>query len=404
MATKAPVKKSRVTKKQVIAHRVNAKKDHSPIWEGTETMTAEEFGRHWRISMSYYRLEFSGKDLKPKVIDWMGKVGYDKDTIKAFKETKDHRCNSTMGGVAACLLRGMPEVRADWNEGRNSADWLKASIKKAIEEGALDKIEADALEAKLAPKAEVYVPTIQERLRDTAGAMSEELDIAIDDFSKDPDAFDPKAFKIPNLLRGKGAKAAHARLIKQYYLPAHNELLELASGQADEQLKEGYSHLPRKNVKKLIEFYEAIMTACDQLAVEAKALKKPRAKKIVPAEKIVAKLKYLKADDSLGISSVSPTTIIGAQYMFVYNAKARKIGMYIASTSEGFGVKGTSITNFTEKSTQKTVRKPAEQLKAFKDMNTQKRMQTYFEKDIKTTEVKLNGRFNEDTVILKVYK
>jgi hypothetical protein len=404
MATKAPVKKSRVTKKQVIAHRQNAKKDHSPIWDGFETMTADQFNLHFRRSMEYYRLEFSGKDLKPKVIDWMSKTGYDKDTIKAFKETKDHRCNSTMGGLAACLLRGMPEVRADWNSGRNSADWLRASIKNAIEEGGLDKTEAEALEAKLAPKVEVYVPTIQERLRDTAGAMSEELDIAIDDFSRDPDAFDPKAFKIPNLLRGKGAKAAHARLIKQYYIPAHTELLELASGQADEQLKEGYSHLPRKNVKKLIEFYEAIMTACDQLAVEAKALKKPRAKKIVPAEKIVAKLKYLKADDSLGISSVSPTTIIGAQYMFIYNAKARKIGMYIAGNSEGFGVKGTTITNFTDKSTQKTVRKPAEQLKAFKDLNTQKRCQTWFEKDVKTTEVKLNGRFNEDTVILKVYK
>jgi len=404
MATKAPVKKSRVTKQQVIAHRANSKKDHSPVWEETDKLTAGQFLRHWHIAMEYYRMEFNGKDLKPKVIDWMGKVGYDKEDIKAFKDTKDHRCNTTMGAIAACLLRGMPDVRADFNEGRSTAEWLRKSIKTATEEGALDKELADALEAKLSPKVEVYVPTIQDRLRDTAGAMSEELDIAIDDFCKDPDAFDPKAFKIPNLLRGKGAKAAHARLIKQYFLPAHTELLELASGQADEQLKEGYSHLPRKNVKKLIEFYEAIMTACDQLAVEAKALKKPRAKKIVPAEKIVAKLKYQKADDSLGISSVSPTTIIGAQYMFVYNTKTRKIGMYIAGNSEGFGVKGTSITNFTDKSTQKTVRKPAEQLKAFKDMNTQKRMQTYFEKDVKTTEIKLNGRFNEETVILKVYK
>ena len=29
---------------------------------------------------------------------------------------------------------------------------------------------------------------------------------------------------------------------------------------------------------------------------------------------------------------------------------------------------------------------------------------TWFEKDVKTTEIKLNGRFNEDVVILKVYK
>lgn len=403
MATKAPVKKSRVTKKQVIAHRVNAKKDHSPVWEGVEQMDKEQFAKHWRDAMAYYRLEFSGKDLKPRVLEWMAKVGYDKDQIKEFKSINDNRCNTTMGALAACLLRGMPEVRADWNEGRNTAEWLRNAIAKAIDEGKDDETEEDAAEAK-AKKVDVYVPTIQERLKESAGQMSEELDYAIDDFIKDPDAFDPKAFKVVSLLRGKGVKAAHARLIKSYFQRGNDELAELSSGQADEQLKEAWSHMPRKNVKKLIEFYEAIMTACDQLTTEAKALKKPRIKKAVPAEKVVAKLKYLKADDSLGISSVSPTTIIGAQYMFVYNTKTRKIGMYIASTSQGFGVKGTTILNFTDKSTQKTLRKPAEQLKAFKDLNTQKRMQTWLEKDIKTTEINLNGRFNEDTVILKVYK
>jgi hypothetical protein len=39
MVTKAPVKKTRVTKAQVTAHRTNAKKDHSPTWDGVETMT-----------------------------------------------------------------------------------------------------------------------------------------------------------------------------------------------------------------------------------------------------------------------------------------------------------------------------------------------------------------------------
>jgi len=403
MATKAPVKKSRVTKKQVIAHRTNAKKDHSPVWEGVDAFTKDQFAKHWRDAMSYYRLEFSGKDLKPKVIDWMGKTGYDKDVIKQFKNTKDSRCNTTMGGLAACLLRGMPEVRADFNEGRNTAEWLRKSIANAIEEGKND-IDEDAEDEKKPAKVEVYVPSIQDRLREAAGQMSEELDYAIDEFIKDPDAFDPKAFKVVSLLRGKGVKAAHARIIKSYFQFGNNELAELASGQADEQLKEAYSHLPRKNVRKLIEFYEAIMTACDQLTTEAKALKKPRAKKVVPAEKLIAKLKYQKSDDSLGISSVAPTTIIGAQYMFVYNTKSRKVGMYIAMNSEGFAVRGTTITNFTDKSTQKTLRKPAEQLKAFKDLNTQKRMQTWLEKDVKTTETALNGRFNEDTVILKVYK
>ncbi len=124
----------------------------------------------------------------------------------------------------------------------------------------------------------------------------------------------------------------------------------------------------------------------------------------MPAEQVVANLKFCKTDDSLGIVSVPPAQIIGAQAMYVYNTKTRKFGQYIALNSEGFGVKGTTVTNFTDKSVQKTLRKPAEQVKAFKDMNTQKRCQTWFEKEVKTTEIKLNGRFNEDVVILKVFK
>jgi DNA-directed RNA polymerase beta' subunit len=66
-------------------------------------------------------------------------------------------------------------------------------------------------------------------------------------------------------------------------------------------------------------------------------------------------------------------------------------------------VKGTTITNFTDKSTQKTLRKPEIQLREFKDQNTNKRVETWF-KNIKATEVNLNGRLNADTMILKVFK
>ena len=161
--------------------------------------------------------------------------------------------------------------------------------------------------------------------------------------------------------------------------------------------------MSRRNIKKMIEFYELIMAACDQIAAEAKVMKKPRAKKVKPAEQLVAKLKFCIKDDKLGIVSVPPAGIIGAQAVAVFNIKTRKIGYYISKSSEGISVKGTSLLNFSDKSYQKTMRKPAEQLKEFKEQNTQKRVETWF-KGIKTTETILNGRFNEDTVILKVFK
>jgi hypothetical protein len=406
MATVAGIKiKPKVKKEKVtsVSIRENAKRDYSPKWDGAADWSGAQFTRFFHSAMAWYRLEKSAKELKPAVINWMGHNSYDKDVIKAFKDTKDSRCGTTMGALAACLLRGMPAVHAEFNEGKNSAEWLKAEIQKVIDQGADDDVESD--EPVRVVKATVaYVPTIQDRLREAAGGMSEELDAAIDSWIMDPEAFNPKDIKVVNLLKGKGAKAAHSRIIKGYFQRNYDELIELSSGKADEQLKEAYKHNSRKNVNKLIEFYNAIMSACEQIAAEQKVLKKPRAAKVKPAEELVKKLKFMLSDPKLGVTSVPPATIIGAQGVVVLNVKTRKIGYYIAKSSEGIGVKNSSLTNFTEKSTQKTMRKPPEQVKEFKEQNTQKRFETWFTKSVKTTETLLNGRFSEDTIILKVYK
>jgi len=385
-----------------IAIRQNKGRDYSPRWDGATEWSADQFTKHFHTSMSWYRLESSVKELKPKLVEWMNTNGYDKSDSDAIRKTKDKYFSGTVVGIAACLVKGMPEVHTGFNEGRDTAGWLRKEIDKVLKDGALDRDEDDD-----APKVEkpvVYVPSIQDRLREAAGEMGEELDYAIDSWITDPEAFDPKAFKVVNLLKGKGAKAAHARMIKQYFQRSLDELHELASGNADEQLREGYKHVSRKNVKKLIDFYESIAAACEQIAAEQKVLKKPRAKKVKPAEDLVKKMKFMLSEPKLGITSVPPAGLIGAQLAVVYNTKTRKIGVYVPKTSAGLGVKGTSITEFTEKSFQKTLRKPLEQLKEFKEQNTQKRVETWFAKSVKTTETLLNGRMSEDIVLLKVYK
>lgn len=389
-------------KQASIAIRQKAARDNSPRWDGADEWDSAKFTRHYYSAMEWYRLEKTNKDLKPKVIDWMGANGYDKEDIQAFKRTKDNRCSLTVGSIAACLLRGMPEVHEGFNGGKDTAQWLRNQIHEILNQGANDVDESEDA-VKPAIKQVVAVPTIQDRMREAAGAMSEEIDQAIDSFITDPDAFDPKAFKLINLLRGKGAKAAHARFIKGYFQRGYDELAELAGGSADDQLREAYRHLPRKNVRKLIDFYESVLSACDQIAAEQKVLKKPRAKKVKPAEDLVKKLKFRAVDDKLGIVSVPPANLIGAQSAVVYNTKTRKVGIYIAKSSAGLSVKGTSIAEFTDKSFQKTLRKPAEQLKEFKEQNTAKRIETWFSK-IKSAEIVLNGRMNEDVVILKVFK
>lgn len=388
--------------KALTAARSRTKIDPTPQWVDAATWSGDQFTRHFHSAMKYYNLETGNKELKPKVIDWMGRNGYDRSTIQSFKKTKDWRCNTTVGAIAANLLKGMPETHSGFNNGKNSADWLRAEIANIIENGKYDVEPAEVDKKKT--KVVVAPPSIQDRIREQAGQQSEELDAAIDAWITDPETFDPKAFKIVSLLRGKGVKAAQARYIKTYFKPGHAELLELASGNADEQLREAYSKNSRKNVKKLIDFYESIMTACDQITAEAKVLKKVRPKKVKPAEDLVKKVKFKLTDDKLGITSVPPAQLVGAQGAVVYNTKTRKIGYYIPLNSSGLMVKGTSLTNFTEKSIQKTLRKPDVQIKEFKEQNTQKRFETWFTKSIKTTETMLNGRLNEDVMIIKVYK
>jgi hypothetical protein len=165
-------------------------------------------------------------------------------------------------------------------------------------------------------------------------------------------------------------------------------------------LVEGYSHRSRKQVRKLLDFLTEVNEACTMLMQEAKVNRAPRAKKAQPKEKIVAKLKYMKINEPLKLVSINPSDIIGAKELWVYNSKTRKLGKYVANEYMELGVKGASITGFNETaSVQKTIRKPEEKLKEFKAAG--KVQLRKFLEDINATDTKMNGRINEETLLLK---
>jgi hypothetical protein len=94
----------------------------------------------------------------------------------------------------------------------------------------------------------------------------------------------------------------------------------------------------------------------------------------------------------------------------VFNCKTRKLGKYVAKVIDplgagregsGLSVKGTTITQYNEEeSVQKTLRKPEDQLKEFKGAGKVKLRK--FLEEIKTTDTKLNGRINPDTILLRL--
>lgn len=393
---KAAVKKKVKTKKVTsVTIREHAKKDHSPTWEGHEDWSKDEFTKRYHTAMQYYNLEYNGKDLKPAIIKWMKEEEYAPEIIEKFKKTKDWRCSVTMGSIASCLMRGMPAVRNDFNNGKDSKEWLKNSINTVLDHGKNDIDEDEE-------KASTPVISIQERVREAALRMVEQIDEAIESFYTNPEEFDPKSFKVLNVLKGNQVKPAHARIIKDFYLPELNELEELASGSAEEDLKEGYKNRTKKQIRNFIAFHKEIQDACTMLMQEAKVTRKPRAKKPVAKDKLVTKLKFKKTDEALKLVSINPTDIIGSKELWVYNTKNRKLGRYIADDMIGpLTIKGASIVGYNEHtSIQKTLRKPEEKLKEFKSAG-KVALRTFLD-GINATDTMLNGRLNEETILLKV--
>lgn len=387
--------KSKKTKKVTsVTIREDAKRDFSPKWDDHETLSALEFTRRYHDAMQYYNLEYSGKDLKPQILKWMKLSDYDDEAINSFKKTKDWRCSVVMGAIASCLIKGMPAIREDFNQGRDASVWLREKIATVIAHGAADSSDDDIVVANTA--------TIQERVRETAIRMAEDIDEALEQFYINSDKFDPKSLNILNNLKAKQVKPAHARFIRDFYTTELAELEELASGKADDDLKEGYSTKSKKHIRNFIAFHKEIQDACSMLMQEAKVNRKPRAKKPVAKDKLVAKLKYKKTDDTLKLVSINPTDIIGCKELWCFDTKTRKLYRYVADDMEGpLTIKGTTIVGFdTTKSIGKTLRKPLEQLSELKKVG--KVSLRSFLDNINAVEVKASGRINENQLLLRI--
>ena len=405
----------------------------SPGWEGWEEWTGEQIHRHREICRSFYYENFKPADLYAFVFQWMTQGGeYTKEQIKHAKAAPASCISVTAGIQCKILLDGAP----DYNEKENAyweslpgtmgtkkplSDFVKKRIEQAIELGS-KVVEVKQEEEK--DKKDVYVPTIQERIRDQAYQQSEAIDEWLEIFITDRKNFDPAGFDFKKHFSQMNVTQAHARKLKGFFehevddfkelerMPTAGQLKKMSEHEQDmwAQLKEGYAHLKKADIKTFVTAIENLLQALDFVIESAKATRAPRKSKPKSATKLVEKLKYLKTDDKYKLASVSPDQIIGANELWVFNTKTRKLGKYVAKNIDpkgmgragsGLQVKGTTIIGFNEtESIQKTLRKPDDQLKAFKSAG--KVALRKFMDDIATTDTKLNGRCNPDTVLLKI--
>jgi len=403
-----------------------------PSWEGWEEWTGEQFHRAAQHARAWYYENYKPADLYLSVWKWMEQNDYTKEQLRQAKAAPSFELSITAGITAKLLMNGMP----DYNEKQDkyweslpgtmgntapATKFLKARIERAIQAGTSVVEEKKEVEKE---KSNIYVPTIQERIRDQARLQAEELEEWLDGFISDKKNFDPKGFDFKKHFQKTGVTQAHARKLKGFYenelddfkelerFPTAGQLKKMDEHTQDQwaQLKEGYAHLKKADIKMFTTAIDELMIALDFVIDTAKATRAPRKAKPKSATKLVEKLKFLKVDEKFKLASVSPDQIIGASELWVFNVKTRKLGKYVAKNPDptgmgrdgsGLQVKGTTILAYDEaQSIQKTLRKPADQLKEFKAAGKVKLRK--FLEDIATTDTKLNGRCNPETILLKV--
>jgi hypothetical protein len=392
MATVAGVKiKPKAPRVPNIAFSDEKYTGREPVWdtERAEKMTQDEFDHFLRKSFFYYNYYYTQKDVKKHAVKWMQENKYSKADVSAFIRSPDRAVPMTAYGLLMAHKQGMPFREKE-------LAYFKRQLEDAINSADAEPEETATGSKPAEPVVVVKAPTIQDRLNEKTSehlAHFEGLyDEVIAGATVDPKAYDYfVANTVPQSQLGKF----------EALFDRHRMYLNAAIDKLDDQIVEGYKHMKAADFKRHFAFLNLIQTAIEQYRSVKKATKKARVKRAPTKEKIVAKLKYMKEEKTLKLVSINPVDIIGAQELWAYNTKTRKLFRYIADSTFGpLNVKGTSITGFDEvKSVAKTLRKPEEKLKEFaKASKVQLRK---FLDDIKATPTVGNGRINADMVLLR---
>ena len=249
------------------------------------------------------------------------------------------------------------------------------------------------------PAKVANVVSIQDHIKRKAGECIGELEGQIDELITSKFSADISPYGLMNTLEIKGA---HTKFIIEHFKTRRAEYDEVLTT-TDSDVKEAYSNFTKVQLKKLVAYCDQVIIDGMRLAGDSVKSRTPRKRKAKSPDQLVSKINYAKDFAELKLVSVDPKTIVGANQLWVYNTKTRKLGCYNAEDAAGLSIKGSTLQNFAEsKSIQKTLRKPAvtlpEVLKggkvALRNVLT----------DIRAAEGVLTGRINNDTILLRTIK
>lgn len=338
--------------------------------------------------LNWYNVMSDEKDKDKWLIDYMKKHGYSKTDISNIVNL------NSLGNVAKNGASVLARIESN---GTVFAGELEGRVKSRIEK-ALSYSQREVKE----DTSSVKVISIQDKIK----ALAEPHIIHVDDeiHSWYYERKTKIEFSLYTYLQRNQLNSQICNHIKALVSKIHVEHAEMVEGK-DEQLNEAYAYLPNASKKAIMKQLISCMDDIERFVGNTKVSKprKPRKKKEVTASKLINKLKYQKEFTKLKIKSISPESIVSAQQLWVYNTKYGHLTMLNAIDHKGLSVKGTTIVDYDQTSSlKKKLRKPEDVIQ--KVLTGGKLVLKKLMIELTTKPIDVNGRINDDCILLKAIK
>jgi len=337
-------------------------------------------------AFSWYNYFYGKKEARDMIVSYL--EHHDRrDQMRKLRTVPDSAIRLTTAWLCRMSLVGLELTDSEQIRLDNYIEEILNSSHKSVEIEQTDNAPAR--------------PNIQDRLREKLSECAGEIEGMFDDFVVNGSKMTAD-YKPITVIRGMNIVPQMVNTIADVWKKRLAEIEEAIEGK-DAQLVEGYSHLSKIQLRNVIKFCEAVINDCGAYVQIKKVERKPRKVTPVAPEKRAAKFKTQTEFAELKLRSLPAASLVDKTEAWLYDTHKRKLIHVVADSHVGaFTIKGNSIIGFsTVETQQKTVRKPADTLKAMSAAGKPAARKIF--RDLTTTETAFNGRGTDNLIILRVW-
>ena len=337
---------------------------------GDEKMTGSEpefsgnlTRKQLAIALNWYNYYGDHRKNQKWVYTYMAEAGYAPSEIDKVKKTDTTEKNQNLASIARILSRGATNMEL--------VNTFSHRIKSIIDMPLPEKV------------AVAPVKKIPERFNQVIADVDEVLDTF----------YRSEYRETQELTVNQSWKPTDIRAAVRHYEDVLRDLEERDDLKARQRSKY------KTQLEEIIQRLSLLVVSKKR----EKTPRKPRAKKVQPASKIVARLNYASDSAQYNAVSIAPEKILESTELYVFHTDYRVLTYYVAQEGKTLGVKGTSIVDYDEnKSFNLTLRKPSEVLPDV--MTLAKRALIKRLGELTTKKSAARSRINKKQLLLRNFK